>query len=48
MDDGDELVPRGEIAQPPRVEQSRDVAIGTRQVGLSVPMVKAALPGVNR
>ena len=34
MDDRYELVPRGEIASAPRVEQSRHVAIGTVQIAL--------------
>jgi hypothetical protein len=37
VDDGDELVPRGEIASCPRMEQSRHVVIGTVQMVLRIP-----------
>ena len=37
VDDHDELVPRREIAQAPRVEQSRYVVIGTVQSDLTIP-----------
>ena len=47
MDDRHELVPRGEIAQAPRVEQSRHIPVGNRQCVLRVAIVPIALHQVK-